>query len=173
MPTPLELREMKHNMKKFTMPGLKESDEIYLRSIFDAIKEEQFKITPNKLKIYLTEHGFNPNKNTLYGIYFLIDSGNANNDDYEDDDGFETFAKLCSQCDYEPNDKKKMKEYFYKMSNNKEFIDMESLRNMARSIGEQVNEQELEEMLECLDPEGTGKGTFKTFCDVMSAKLYF
>ena len=164
---------MKHNMKKFTMPGLKESDEIYLRSIFDTIKEEQFKITPNKLKIYLSEHGFNPNKNTLYGIYYLIDAENASNENYEDNDGFETFARLCSQCDYEPTEKKKMKEFFYKMSNNKEYIDLESLRNMARANGEKVDEQELREMLECLDPEGTGRGSFKTFCDVMSATLYF
>lgn len=173
MPTPGEIREIKHNLKKFTMPGLKESDTIYLRSIFDSIKQESFKITPNKLKIYLTEHGFNPNKNTLYGIYFLIDAENAKKEDYEEDDGFETFAKLCSQCDYEPHNKKKLKEYFYKMSNNKEYIDMESLRNMARSIGEQVDEQELREMLECLDPDGSGRGSFKHFCDVMSTKLYF
>ena len=160
-------------MKKFTMPGLKESDEIYLRNIFDTIKNEEFKITPNKLKIYLTEHGFNPNKNSLYGIYFLIDSENANSDEYEEDDGFEAFAKLCSQTDYEPNDKKKLKEYFYKMSNNKEYIDLDSLKNMARSIGEPVDDIELQEMLDCLDPEGTGMGTFKNFCDVMAAKLFF
>lgn len=171
--TPLQLREIKHNMKKFTMPGLKESDEIYLRSIFEEICGEDFKITPNRLKIFLSEHGFNPNKKTLYGIYFLIDSGGNGNDNYEEDDGFEAFARLCSQCDFEPPEKKKLKEYFYKMSSNQEYIDIDSLRNMARSIGEKIDEQVLAEMMECLDPGNTGKGSFQNFCEAMSSKLFF
>ena len=170
------LRKSKHNdsmvnfdAKKYLQPGLTEKDIEQLKEVFDAYDlDKNGLLAPNELRTALINAGFKCTKETIYDIIAEVD---------ENEKGglsFGEFLKLMvrgppSQYETKEEIAKIFKKFDKKL---KGYVTIADLREVAKELHEDVDEDILQEIVSRTDSNKDGKISFEDFYNVMTKKIY-
>ncbi len=155
--------------KKYILPGLTEKDIEQLKEVFDTYDlDKNGLLAPNELRTALINAGFKCTKETIYDIIAEVD---------ENEKGglsFSEFLKLMVRgppSNYET--KEEIAKIFKKFDKKlKGYITIADLRDVAKELHEDVDEDILQEIVSRTDSNKDGKISFEDFYNVMTKKIY-
>ena len=157
--------------KKVERPGLSTDEVEEIRQAFDLFDTNQTgKIDPAELKAAMQSLGFDSKNPTIFQLIADLDTPENNKNGGID---FENFVQAI-------NDKlgdKETKDGIERIFNlfiddpNQNTINLNSLRRIARELGEQMSSDELKDMLERASSNGT-ELTFDEFYEIMTKKSF-
>jgi len=155
--------------KKYLLPGLTEKDIEQLKEVFDTYDlDKNGLLAPNELRTALINAGFKCTKETIYDIIAEVD---------ENEKGglsFSEFLKLMVRgppSNYET--KEEIAKIFKKFDKKlKGYITIADLREVAKELHEDVDEDILQEIVSRTDSNKDGKISFEDFYNVMTKKIY-
>ena len=155
--------------KKFLLPGLSERDIEQLKEVFDTFDaDKNGLLAPNELRTALINAGFKCTKETVYDIIAEVD------DDEKGGLAFSEFLKLMVRGppgEYET--KEEIARVFKKFDKKqKGYITIGDLREVAKELHEDVDEDILQEIIARTDSNKDGKLSFEDFFNVMTKKIY-
>lgn len=155
--------------KKYILPGLSEKDVEQLKEVFDTYDlDKNGLLAPNELRTALINAGFKCTKETIYDIIAEVD------DDEKGGLAFTEFLKLMVRGppgNYETKDEiaKVFKKFDKK---HKGYITIGDLREVAKELHEDVDEDILQEIIARTDSNKDGKISFEDFFNVMTKRIY-
>lgn len=149
------------NPKDYLYVGITEREVEMYKEIFDLFDINGIgSLSPNDLRNALEMFGYHPKRTIVYQIISDLDS------DESGGISFNEFLKIMTDqtrpCDEDTEeDYKRIFEYFD--CDEKNYMNKEDIQNVAMELNENLTDEELNAIMEKLDPEGTGKVDFKTF----------
>ena len=156
------------NAKEFLMPGLTEKDVEQLKEVFDSYDlDGNGLITPMELRNALLNYGFNASKETTYNIIAEYD---------EEERGgliFTEFLRLMVRGPPSNYETKEDIERIFRMFDRgkKGYIDINDLRNAAKELKEDIDEETLSQVVHKADANMDKKISFTDFYNVMVRKI--
>jgi len=156
--------------KQFAIPGLTDTDIEQLKEVFDHYdKDANNLLAPNEIRTWLVAQGFKATKETVYDIIAEYD---------EDEKGglqFHEFLRLMTRGPPGNNEnKEEISRVFRKFDKNKKgYITLDDLRNCAKDLGEELDEETLVEIISKVDSNMDGKVSFEDFYNVIVRKITF
>lgn len=112
-------------------------------------------LLPNDLNLLLNQNGFAPNKNTVYELIAEYDSDGSGGI------SFAQFLQAIAAKPYLNQNKKQIASVFKKYDrSNKNYIDINDLREINRHVKQNLDEQTLKMMLEKADSNKDGRISF-------------
>lgn len=162
------LRREMFNPKDFLIPGLTEKDVIQLKEVFDNYDLDKNElITPMELRNALISYGFNASKETTYNIIAEYD---------EEERGgliFSEFLRLMVRGPPSNYETKDDIEKIFKMfdKGKKGYIDINDLRNAAKELKEEIDEETLTQIVTKADLNLDKRISFVDFYNVMIRKI--
>lgn len=154
--------------KAYLKPGLTEQDVVHLREVFMAFDfDEDGFLNPLDIRSALTKHGYQAKKDTahhLVGEYDLSMNGALD---------FNDFVAMCSRNhNQEVSQKNEIRSIFRKYAkNNQAYFDVGDLKRVSKELGEDVDDETLEEMIKSMDSNLDGKVTFEDFYAAMTKHI--
>ncbi|KAK4141013.1 uncharacterized protein C8A04DRAFT_31449 [Dichotomopilus funicola] len=119
-------------------------------------------ITADELGQVMRELGLNPTDNELRD---LVNEADVNNDGVI---SFEEFLKLMSHSVDEPDAEEELLNAFRVFDkDNSGTISSDELRSVLKSLGENLTDAELEEMIQMADSDGNGTIDYREFANIL------
>ena len=157
------------NPRNYISSEFTEKDIIQIKDVFDSFDiDRNGIITPNDLRNSLQAFGFNAAKDTIYDIMAEFD---------ENESGglsFKEFLQMLMTRSQFTETRAEVQKVFSKYDyNRKGWISFEDLKKMGKELGEDIEEDEIEEMFKNADENGDGKMNFEEFYSVITKKVYY
>lgn len=155
--------------RAFLRPGLTEKDVVQLKEAFDTfdIDGDGF-LSPMDIRAAMTSHGFKALKETVFNILAQYDEDQAGQLD------FTNFVNMCSKNHNQRSENKNdIRLIFLKYDRAKRgFYDIDDLKKVARDLGEDVDDEVLQEMIASVDSNMDGRVTFEDFYNAMTKRIF-
>ena len=154
--------------KKYERPGLTEDEILEIKEAFDLFDSDQSgAIDINELKQSMISLGFQAKNATIYQMIADLDEdGNGQLD-------FPEFLNMMTARLSEKDSKADI-EKVYKLFEETDsgHITLKSLKAVAKELGEEMSDQELNEILERADLDRNGKVELDDFYNIMVKKTF-
>ena len=140
-----------------------------LRQAFDLFDlKENGKINPSEIKETMKQLGFDTKNPTIFKIIEDLDSEESKSNGGI---SFPEFAEIMKNRLGDRNSKEGVRRIFdlFVDDENAEYIPLESLKKIAKELGERMSEDDLKEMIECAT-KNEGKLFFDDFYYIISKK---
>ena len=140
-----------------------------LRQAFDLFDlKENGKIDPSEIKETMKQLGFDTKNPTIFKIIEDLDSEESKSNGGI---SFPEFAEIMKNRLGDRNSKEGVRRIFdlFVDDENAEYIPLESLKKIAKELGERMSEDDLKEMIECAT-KNEGKLFFDDFYYIISKK---
>eukprot|EP01015_Nassula_variabilis_P024256 TRINITY_DN4617_c0_g1_i5.p1 TRINITY_DN4617_c0_g1~~TRINITY_DN4617_c0_g1_i5.p1 ORF type:complete len:209 (-),score=88.32 TRINITY_DN4617_c0_g1_i5:103-729(-) len=156
------------NAKQYERPGLTEDEILEIKEAFDLFDVDGTgSIDPKELKAAMTSLGFEAKNQTIYQMISDLDADGSGAIDFQefldmmtarmsDKDSREDIAKVFKLFDEDRSGQ----------------ISLKNLRRVARELGETMDDNELQEMIERADQNGDGVINFEEFYNIMTKKTF-
>jgi Ca2+-binding EF-hand superfamily protein len=157
--------------KKLEKPGLSNDEVEEIRQAFDLFDTNQTgKIDPAELKAAMQSLGFDSKNPTIFQLIADLDTPDNNKNGGID---FENFVEAINNKLGDKETKEGIERIFNLFIDdpNQNTINLNSLRRIARELGEQMSSDELKDMLERASSNGT-ELTFDEFYEIMTKKSF-
>lgn len=157
------------NPRQYISSEFTEKDILQIKEVFDSFDiDRNGTITPNDLRNSLQAFGFNATKETIYDIMAEFDENESGGLSFKE---FLQMLMVKSQFTESRNEVQKVfSKYDY---NRKGWITCEDLKMMGKELGEEIENEELEQMFKNADENGDGKINFEEFYQVITKKVYY
>ena len=155
------------NPKQYERPGLTEDEIMEIKEAFDLFDaEERGYIEPKELKDAMASLGLDERSKIIYEMI-------SNIDDETDRLDFREFLDLMTARMSEKDSKEDIKKVFRLFDeDSKGYINISNLKRVAKDLGENMDDIELQEMIERADADGDGRVTFEDFYNIMTKKTF-
>ena len=140
-----------------------------LRQAFDLFDiKENGKIDPSEIKETMKQLGFDLKNPTIYNIINDLDTEESKKNGGL---SFSEFSEIMQKRLGDRDTKEGVKRIFdlFVDNENAEYIPLESLKKVAKELGEKMSEDELKDMIECAT-KNNGKLSFEDFYYIISKK---
>ena len=140
-----------------------------LRQAFDLFDlKENGKIDPSEIKETMKQLGFDTKNPTIFKIIEDLDTEESKS---KGGISFPEFAEIMKNRLGDRNSKEGVRRIFdlFVDDENAEYIPLESLKKIAKELGERMSEDDLKEMIECAT-KNEGKLFFDDFYYIISKK---
>jgi len=154
--------------RKLLQPGLTEQDIIQLREVFEAFDfDEDGFLNPLDVRSALTKYGYSAKRDTVSHLIGEYDSSMNGVLDFED------FVKMCAKNhNQEVLQKSDARVIFKKYDkNSRGYFDINDLKRVSKELGENVDDETLDEMIKSIDSNMDGNVTFDDFYNAMSKHI--
>lgn len=154
--------------RTYLKPGLTELDIMQLREVFLAFDfDEDGFLNPLDVRSALTKHGYQAKKDTAHHLVGEYDTSMNGMLDFGD------FVAMCSKNhNQEVAQKNEIRSIFRKYAkNNQAYFDISDLKRVSKELGEDVDDETLEEMIKSMDSNMDGKVTFEDFYAAMTKHI--
>ena len=154
--------------KMFVRPGLTEHDIIQIKEVFDEFDyDNDGFLNPLDIRTALTKNDYSVMKETVFHIIAEYDKG---------EEGALSFVDFVEACSQNHNQKKESKNeirgiYRKYDKGKKGYFDINDLKRVSRELGENVEDEVLEEMIKSIDSNMDGKVTFDDFFKAMTKHI--
>ena len=157
------------NQSKKSKPKLTEEQKQEIKEAFDLFDTEmQGKIDAKELKVAMSALGFNLKKEEIRKILSDYDKENTGQIEYQD------FLDLMTIKMQERDPIAEMKQAFRLfIDDDSDKISLRHLKRVAKELGENMNDEELQEMIDEADRDGDGEISEEDFIRVMSKTNIF
>lgn len=154
---------------KKNKPKLTEEQKQEIKEAFDLFDTEgQGRIDAKELKVAMSAMGFQPKKDEIRKILADYDPQGTGTIEYQD------FLDLMTLKIQERDPIEEMKQAFRLfLDDDGEKITLRHLKRVAKELGENMTEEELQEMLEEADRDGDGEISEDDFIRIMSKTNLF
>ena len=152
--------------KQYVQPGLSEEEVLEIKEAFDLFDtDETNSIDPKEIKQAMVSLGFDSKNQTIYQMVSDLDAdGNGSID-------FEEFLKLMTTRLSDKDSLEDLKKVFYLFDDEKtNFINIQNLRRVAKELGETMDDNELQEMIDRADTDNDGFVSFDDFYSILTKK---
>eukprot|EP01017_Pseudomicrothorax_dubius_P045759 TRINITY_DN7963_c0_g2_i1.p1 TRINITY_DN7963_c0_g2~~TRINITY_DN7963_c0_g2_i1.p1 ORF type:complete len:196 (-),score=57.57 TRINITY_DN7963_c0_g2_i1:187-774(-) len=156
------------NPKAYEKSGLTEDEIMEIKEAFDLFDTDQTgTIDPKELKAAMTSLGYEAKSQAFYQMIAEMDSDGNNAIDFREFLDMMT-ARLSDK------DSRSDLEKVFKLFDNEGHgrISIKNLRRVARELGETMDDNELQEMIDRADIDGDGFVTFEDFYGIMTKKTF-
>ena len=155
--------------KDYLSVGITEREIEMYKEIFDLFDVNGIgSLSPNDLRNALEMFGYHPKRAIVYQIISDLDS---------DESGgitFKEFLKIMTDqnrpCD-EDTEEDYERVFSYFDSEQKGYLNRNDIQKVAMELNENLTDQELDDMMERLDPNNEGKCTFMNFYKAMQEAI--
>lgn len=107
--------------------------------------------------------GFEPKNSTVYHLFSEIDQDCSGSVDFDE------FINIITDTIVNKDKRKDVEKLFRLFDDDRTgYITIENLRRIANELGENVNEQDLQEMIKRADLKGDGKITIDEFYHILT-----
>lgn len=157
------------NKKKVAKTELKEEQKAEIREAFDLFDTDGTgTINVKELKVAMRALGFEPKKEELKGMISEIDADANGSIDFND------FLKIMSQKMAERDPKDEILKAF-KLFDDDETgkISFKNLKRVTKELGENLTDEELQEMIDEADMDGDGEVNESEFLRIMKKTEIF
>ncbi|CAD8158849.1 unnamed protein product [Paramecium pentaurelia] len=156
---------IKFNIKSYERPGFTEEEIKEIKEAFDIFDEDGGgEIDPRELKTVMASLGFAADEQLLNN---LIEIAQTNKKDGKID--FDEFLDLMTVRLSDIKSKENLKEVFDLLKpNEKGCLELESLKQICREVGENIDENELNEMLKRADFDKDDMVNFEDFYKIIT-----
>lgn len=156
------------NPKLYERPGLSEDEILEIKEAFDLFDTEKTgTIDPKELKEAMAALGYEAKNQTIYQMI-----SNLEVDGHTELD-FKEFLDLMTARMSEKDSKEDIKKIFRLFDeDNTGYITTNNLKQVAKDLGENIDEVEIREMIERADSDGDGRVTFEDFYSIMTKKTF-
>ena len=140
-----------------------------LRQAFDLFDiKENGKINPSEIKETMKQLGFDTKNPTIYKIIEDLDTEESKSNGGI---SFSEFSEIMNKRLGDRESKEGARRIFdlFVDDENAEYIPLESLKKIAKELGEKMSEDDLKEMIECAT-KNDGKLNFDDFYYIISKK---
>ena len=140
-----------------------------LRQAFDLFDiKENGKIDPSEIKATMKQLGFDTKNPTIYKIIEDLDTEESKSNGGI---SFSEFSEIMNKRLGDRESKEGARRIFdlFVDDENAEYIPLESLKKIAKELGEKMSEDDLKEMIECAT-KNDGKLNFDDFYYIISKK---
>ena len=154
--------------RAYLKPGLTEQDIVHLREVFNAFDfDEDGFLNPLDIRSALTKHGYQAKKDTAHHLVGEYDNSMHGMLDFND------FVAMCSKNhNQEMSHKSEIRSIFRKYAkNNQAYFDVTDLKRVSKELGEDVDDETLEEMIKSMDSNADGMVTFEDFYAAMTKHI--
>ncbi|CAD8070022.1 unnamed protein product [Paramecium sonneborni] len=153
------------NIKSYERPGFTEDEIKEIKEAFDIFDEDGGgEIDPRELKTVMASLGFATDEQLLNN---LIDIAQTNKNDGKID--FDEFLDLMTVRLSDIKSRENLKEVFDLLKpNDKGCLELESLKEICREVGEIIDENELNEMLKRADFDKDDMVNFEDFFKIIT-----
>lgn len=156
------------NPKNFEREGVNEEEVVEIKEAFDLFDtDETGTIDPKELKQAMISLGFDAKNQLIYQMVADMDAdGNGTID-------FEEFLKLMTSRLSDKDSAEDLKKVFNLFDDEKtDFINIQNLRRVAKELGENMTDNELQEMIERADTDNDGFVSFDDFYNILTKKSF-
>ncbi|EAR85531.1 EF-hand protein (macronuclear) [Tetrahymena thermophila SB210] len=170
----------KNNIKAFSIEEyerktrMPREELIEIKQAFDIFDQSgDGTIDPQELRQAFEELGWKGNSKFIYKILEEIDN------DYSGGIGFDEFLQIATSKVTDKNSKKETDKVFRMFDcnesnrNGKGFITIDDLRRIAEDLGEEMTEEELQDMFNRADADQDGKVIDIDIYNIMTGKFYW
>ena len=156
------------NAKQFERPGLTEDEILEIKEAFDLFDTDSGgSIDPKELKAAMTSLGFEAKNQTIYQMISDLDADN--NGQIE----FPEFLNMMTARMSDKDSKEDIEKVFKLFDDEKlGHISIKNLRRVAKELGETMDDNELQEMIERADSDQEGLVTLQDFYNIMTKKTF-
>ena len=156
------------NPKTYERPGLNEEEIMEIKEAFDLFDTDGGgSIDPKELKEAMNSLGLEARNQTIYQMITDLDADNSGAIEFSE------FLDLMTARMSDRDTKEDIKKVFRLFDEeSKGVITLKSLRRVAKELGETMEENELQEMIERADSDGDGNVTFDDFYNIMTKKTF-
>ena len=161
----------KQDTKKVERPGLSQDEVDEIRQAFDLFDTNGTgRIDPKELKAAMQSLGFDTKNPTIFQLIAELDTAEAVKKGGID---FDQFVEAINNKLGDKESKEGIRRIFDLFIDDpqSDTITLNSLRRIARELGEQMSNEELKDMLERASSNGTDL-TFDEFYDIMTKKSF-
>ena len=155
--------------KMYLQPSLTEKDVLQLWEVFVSFDfDEDGKLNPMDIRSALTKYGYQAKKETAFQILAEYDEEEAGELD------FESFLKMCAKNHNQKNETRAhiRSVYLRYDKTQKGYFDVNDLKQVAKELGEKVDDEVLQEMISSCDTNFDNKVTFEDFYMAMTKRLF-
>lgn len=153
---------------QYKKPGLTENDIIQIKEVFDEFDfDKDGFLNPLDIRTALTKNNYSAMKETVFHIIAEYDQG---------EEGALNFNDFLDMCSQNHNQKKEniieIKGIYRKYDKNKKgYFDIDDLKRVSRELGEDVENEVLEEMIKSIDKNMDGRVTYEDFVNAMTKPI--
>lgn len=154
--------------KIFLQPGLTEQDIIQIREVFLSFDfDEDGFLCPLDIRSALTKYGYSAKKDTIHHLLGEYDH------EMEGAIDFKAFVAMCAKNhEQEQVSKNEIRNLYLKYDKNKKgYFDINDLKKVSKELGENVDDETLEEMIRSIDSNMDGNVTFEDFYNAMTKNI--
>jgi Ca2+-binding protein (EF-Hand superfamily) len=151
------------NPKDYAMPGASERDILVFKEIFDILDiDNNNLLTPMEIRNAMIQVGYNVKKQTIYQLLSDLDVDESGYIDFYE------FVKLMTMKPGENDTVEDITKVFYEYDIDKKgYITIQDLRRVVADMRENISEEDLQEMIVSVDPNGDGKISLQAWIDFM------
>ncbi|KAM3138858.1 hypothetical protein pb186bvf_009061 [Paramecium bursaria] len=156
------------NAAQYAVNGLTEDEVLEIKEAFDLFDTDGGEtIDPKELKSAMTSLGFEAKNQTIYQMIADLDEDHSGQIDFQE------FLKLMtariSDKDSKADIEKVFKLFDHERAN---AISLRDLQKVAKELGETIDDQELQEMIERADSDNDGLVSLEDFYNIMTKKTF-
>ena len=156
------------NPKKYEQNGLTEDEVLEIKEAFDLFDSDHSgTIDTEELKQALSNLGIDAKNQTLQNMMNDIDKNQSGTIDF--DEFIQMMTAKMSDKDT-PEDLRKVFDLFIG-DDNADKIELRHLKRVAKELGENMSDDELNEMIVRADTDKDGKVSFEEFYAIMTKKI--
>mmetsp|Transcript_20505 Transcript_20505/g.49802 ORF Transcript_20505/g.49802 Transcript_20505/m.49802 type:complete len:166 (+) Transcript_20505:53-550(+) len=152
----------------YDRPGLTEDEIDEIREAFNLFDTDgSGTIDPKELKAAMQSLGFESKNPTIYQMIADLDRESSGAIDFEE------FLDAITSKLGDKESKDGISKIFNLFDDDKSgVISLKNLKRVAKELGETMTDEELREMIERADSNGTGEITFEDFYTIMTKKTF-
>ena len=161
-------KQEEFNPKKYEQNGLTEDEVLEIKEAFDLFDSDHSgTIDTDELKQALSNLGIDAKNQTLQNMMNDIDKNQSGTIDF--DEFIQMMTAKMSDKDT-PEDLRKVFDLFIG-DDNADKIELRHLKRVAKELGENMSDDELNEMIVRADTDKDGKVSFEEFYAIMTKKI--
>lgn len=156
------------NAKAFEKDGVSEEEVLEIKEAFDLFDtDETGTIDPSELKQAMISLGFDAKNQLIYQMVSDMDADGSGAIDFDE------FLKLMTSRISDKDTAEDLRKVFNLFDDEKtEFINIQNLRRVAKELGENMADPELQEMIERADADNDGFVSFEDFYNIITKKSF-
>ena len=158
----------KFNPKKYERPGLTEDEIEEIKEAFDLFDTDgSGTIDPAELKAAMQSLGFEAKNQTIFTMIAELDKNKSGTIDFEE------FLDMMTARMSEKDTREDISKVFRLFDDDTTgTITIKNLRRVARELGENMTDEELQEMIDRADSNGDGGVSQDDFYNIMTKKTF-